>query len=96
MYKGCKPLFFCIFLKKHGFLQTENIVKRLLDKKPETAEKKSKFNTDGYNKLEENLRDILGTKVKLKSGKNKGAIEIEYYSDEDLDRIMALMNKIII
>lgn len=28
MYKGCKPLFFCIFLKKHGFLQTENIVKR--------------------------------------------------------------------
>ena len=76
--------------------ETENIVKRLLDKKPENTEKKSKFNTDGYNKLEENLRDILGTKVKLKSGKNKGAIEIEYYSDEDLDRIMALMNKIII
>ncbi len=76
--------------------ETENIVKRLLDKKTETAEKKPKFNTDGYNKLEENLRDILGTKVKLKSGKNKGAIEIEYYSDEDLDRIISLMNKIII
>lgn len=76
--------------------ETESIVKRLLEKKPETAEKKSKFNTDGYNKIEESLRDILGTKVKLKSGKNKGAIEIEYYSDEDLDRIMALMNKIII
>lgn len=76
--------------------ETESLVKRLLEKKPEAAEKKSKFNTEGYNKLEENLRDILGTKVKLKSGKNKGAIEIEYYSDEDLDRIMTLMNKIII
>lgn len=76
--------------------ETENLVKRLSEKKADVPEKKSKFNTDGYNKIEESLRDILGTKVKLKSGKNKGAIEIEYYSDEDLDRIMALINKIMI
>ena len=76
--------------------ETENLVKRLSEKKADVPEKKSKFNTYGYNKIEESLRDILGTKVKLKSGKNKGAIEIEYYSDEDLDRIMALMNKIMI
>ena len=76
--------------------ETENIVKKLTENKVKNTDKKTKFNTQGYGKIEESLRDILGTKVKLKSGKNKGAIEIEYYSDEDLDRIMALMNKIII
>ena len=77
--------------------ETESLVKRLLERKMKSQPSdSSKFNTDGYNRLEENLRNILGTKVKLKSGKNKGAIEIEYYSDEDLDRIMGLINKIII
>ena len=77
--------------------ETESLVKRLLERKIKAQPSdSSKFNTDGYNRLEENLRNILGTKVKLKSGKNKGAIEIEYYSDEDLDRIMGLINKIII
>ena len=77
--------------------ETESLVKRLLERKMKAQPSdSSKFNTDGYNRLEENLRNILGTKVKLKSGKNKGAIEIEYYSDEDLDRIMGLINKIII
>ena len=54
----------------------------------------TKFNTSGYKTIEESLKNILGTKVKLKSGKNKGAIEIEYYSDDDLDRLMSLINRI--
>ena len=72
--------------------ETENIVKKILENKKEkkTKQKLSKFNTDSYGKIEENLKNILGTNVKLKSGKNKGAIEIEYYSDDDLERLMAL------
>ena len=73
--------------------ETENIVKKLNSSKKEGS-KPSKFNTSSYGRIEEKLKNILGTKVKLKSGKNKGAIEIEYYSDDDLDRIMSLINSI--
>jgi len=38
--------------------------------------------------LEEQLQNILGTKVRIKAGKKRGAIIIEYYSFDDLDRII--------
>ncbi|MFC1621444.1 ParB/RepB/Spo0J family partition protein [Candidatus Omnitrophota bacterium] len=38
--------------------------------------------------LEEELRDILGTKVRILKGKRGGKIEIEFYSDTDLDNIV--------
>lgn len=39
--------------------------------------------------IEDKLRDILGTKINIQHGKNKGRIVIEYYSDEDLNRIIS-------
>ena len=44
--------------------------------------------------LENKLIEIFGTKVKLKSGKKGGAIEISYFSDDDLERILELINSI--
>ncbi len=38
--------------------------------------------------VEDKLKIILGTQVKIKAGKVKGKIEIEYYSPEDLERIL--------
>ncbi|HQL37220.1 MAG TPA: chromosome partitioning protein ParB, partial [Bacillota bacterium] len=35
----------------------------------------------------------LGTKVTIHHKKNKGSIEIEYYSDEEFDRIFDLLEK---
>lgn len=44
--------------------------------------------------IEEELQRILGTKVKIIKGKKRGKIEIEYYSDADLERIInKLSNK---
>ena len=40
------------------------------------------------------MQDILGTKVNIVQGKRKGKIEIEYYSAEDLERIMDMINRI--
>jgi ParB family chromosome partitioning protein len=40
--------------------------------------------------LEENLRRLFGTQVRIKQGRKKGRIEIEYYSQEDLERLLAL------
>src|SRR3989338_8438510 len=41
--------------------------------------------------LEDKLRHILGTKVRIHHGKKRGRIEIEYYSLNDLDRVLAII-----
>jgi ParB family chromosome partitioning protein len=42
---------------------------------------------------EDHLQSILGTKVKIHSGKIKSKIEIEFYSEEDLERILETLTK---
>lgn len=51
----------------------------------------SKIKTEGADVIENQLKEILGTRVKLKAGAKKGKIEIEYYSNDDLDRIISLL-----
>ncbi|TJX13659.1 ParB/RepB/Spo0J family partition protein [Tissierella creatinini] len=43
--------------------------------------------------IEDNLMSSLGTKVYLNPGRKKGKIEIEYYGDEDLERLIDLLTK---
>lgn len=43
--------------------------------------------------VEDSLMRILGTKVNLKLGEKKGKIEIEYYSNEDLERIIEILSE---
>lgn len=45
-----------------------------------------------YKDVRNKLQDYFGTKVNLTSKKNKGKIEIEYYSEEDLQRILDIIN----
>ena len=78
---------------------TEKLVKKLLDGKAEkeTAAAKEEEKEDYiiYQALEEKLKIILGTKVSIKrKQKNKGKIEIEYYSDEELERIIEMFDTI--
>ncbi len=44
-----------------------------------------------YSYIENSLRKRLGTQVRLLAGRNKGKIVIEYYSDEELDRILDII-----
>ncbi len=44
--------------------------------------------------IEDELIALLGTKVKMKSGKDGGSIAINYYSDDDLERILELLRSI--
>ena len=41
--------------------------------------------------MEEDLQRALATQVKIKAGRKKGKIEIEYYSTEDLNRIVGIL-----
>ena len=60
-------------------------------------EKKAEEQNDSviYRDIENRMKDILGTKVEIKKkAKNKGRIEIEYYSMEELERLIDLINRL--
>lgn len=68
----------------------EELVKRLSEK-PQMAKQQTKTVEEKdffVSEAEDRLKMILGTKVKIKPGKLKSKIEIEFYSTEDLDRII--------
>lgn len=71
--------------------QTENLVKEL-QKEPKTPPKKklSAFDIE-LTRIQSDLESHLGTKVKISHGSKKGKIEIEYYGNDDLDRILNLL-----
>ncbi len=85
-----------VFDKKLSVRETEALVKKLLKDEPEKKEKE-KNTTENiiYKDIEEKIKGIIGTKVSIqKKTKKKGKIEIEYYSPEDLDRILDLLMSI--
>lgn len=72
---------------------------RQIEKLAKEAKQKDKTKTapDAYQieiqQMEERLKAALGTKVTIQHKNNKGRIEIEYYSNEELDRILDLLEK---
>jgi ParB family chromosome partitioning protein len=82
--------------------QTEAFVKRLLETKAEEDQQGTTSPAQEEEALaavladvEETLRNCLGTQVRIKAGRkpNQGSIEIEYYGQEDLERILELILK---
>lgn len=71
--------------------QTEELVKKLLGEKPPARQKKPQ--PADISELEERLRSSLGTRVTLRHGKRGGSITIHYYSDEELDALIAQILK---
>jgi ParB family chromosome partitioning protein len=47
-----------------------------------------------FRRAEDEMIRIFGSKVRIKDGKKKGVIEIEYYSPDELDRIVCLIKKL--
>ncbi len=58
-----------------------------------TAAKPQQKITPAMADIQDELMELLGTKVRLKGQESKGSIEISYYSDDDLDRIFKLITK---
>lgn len=71
--------------------QLEEVVKNL-DRKPANGIKAKVVKRDPYiDNVEEGLRERFKTTVKIKQGKEKGKIEINYYSAQDLERLLELL-----
>lgn len=82
--------------------KTEEAVKHALEsQKSKSGKTPTKFEIEQANEpdlhvadVENRLRLKLGTKVKLKQRENGGTVEIEYYSNDDLERLLELFDTI--
>lgn len=72
---------------------TEKMVKKVLGSNKK-KKKKVENKDEEYIAIEERLKDIFKTRVYIQRGKKKSKITIEYYSDNELERILQLMDDI--
>ena len=77
--------------------EAERLVKKILDQLKEEKNHKEEEKNENYDLLktvEERLKEIIGSKVVIKSkNNNKGKIEIDYYSKEEFERIIEFLQK---
>jgi len=66
---------------------TERYAKKMLA----PSKKKASEKDPNLGSIEEGLRQLFGTKVRIIKAKKGGKIEIEFYSDNDLQRILTLL-----
>lgn len=72
--------------------QVEKLISELNTKK--TKQKPKKQPKDIFlTETEDKLRDILGTNVNIQKSKQKGKIEIEFYSNDELDRFIQMLER---
>ena len=87
-----------IFDEKLSVRDTEKLVKNLQSEKKEKPEEKEQLDPKReaiYHDLEDQMKGILGTKVCINhKDSKKGKLEIEYYSQDELDRIIDLLRTI--
>ena len=84
-----------VFDEKLSVRETEKLVKAVLAPPKEKKSHSYSAEDAAYENLEEKMKSIMGTKVLIHRKKNdKGKIEIEYYSRDELERIIDLFESI--
>lgn len=84
-----------IFDEKLSVRDVEKMMKSLQKEKKETPKKQNTAYDLVYRDMEEKMKAILGTKVVVNhKADNKGRIEIEYYSNDELERIYDMLRTI--
>lgn len=89
-----KKLWQRIINEKLSVRAAEDIVKGKPVPKPKPKKRKIRKTTAAVRALENELITLLGTKVKISHKGSEGTIEIEYYTDDDFERVMDLLRTI--
>ena len=79
--------------EKLSVRDTEQLVKKLLKEK--SSVKKTETAVDYnlmYREIENKIRNVIGTKVSIHQKNKKGVIEIEFYSNDELERIIDMFD----
>jgi len=77
-----------VIKKQLSVRQTEALVRRLLTKKPSAAT----VHDEALRNIQETMQKLLATRVNIRGRVNKGVIEISYFNQEDLLRILGILN----
>lgn len=70
---------------------TENMIKQEVKKSEKKNKPKEKRHNPVFREVSDNLQRLFGTKVNVKGSEDKGRIEIEYYSEDELKRILDIL-----
>ncbi len=93
-----QQIFKKIIEKGYSVRQTEKAVRALADKETSSGKSSAQSANNGnnafLNDISSRLRSTLSTKVNVKSKKKGGEIRIEYYSNEELERLLELFESI--
>jgi ParB family transcriptional regulator, chromosome partitioning protein len=73
--------------------ETESLVNRLKKENSDTRKPKEGSDEIYFTNISEELSRIFGTKVQIQRRGQKGRVEIEFYSNEDLDRLLHILNQ---
>lgn len=79
-----------IIEKNLSVREIEKLVQTLLSPETKKTNTVKKEPNPFYREIEDNLQKKFGTKVTISAGKKKGKIEIEYYSEDELERLLEL------
>jgi len=77
-----------VIRKQLSVRQTEALVRRLLTKKPRAGP----AHDEALRNIQETMQKLLATRVNIRGQVNKGVIEISYFNQEDLLRILGILN----
>ena len=77
-----------VIKKQLSVRQTEALVRRLLTKKPSAAA----VHDEALHNIQETMQKLLATRVNIRGRVSKGVIEISYFNQEDLLRILGILN----
>lgn len=77
--------------EKLSVRELEKIIRKIIEPTNKKDYNKQELNPY-YKEIKNQLQDYFGTKVNISNKNNKGKIEIEYYSEDDLQRILDIIN----
>jgi ParB family transcriptional regulator, chromosome partitioning protein len=73
--------------------QVEKLIQQVNENVPRETKKPEKKKDIFLQEREHSLRERFGTTVNIKQSKNKGKIEIEFFSKDDLERILEMLGQ---
>ncbi|AWK50275.1 chromosome partitioning protein ParB [Clostridium beijerinckii] len=78
--------------EKLSVRELERLIKKVNEQEEDNINDNINELNPYYKEIKNQLQNYFGTKVNVSAKKNKGKIEIEYYSEEDLQRILDIIN----
>lgn len=92
--KNKEHLFPLVEKIRANHLNVRQVEKMIIELNEKGNKRKVKKEKDVFIQQQEvRLRDVLGTNVKIQKNKNKGKIEIEFYTNDELERLISILQK---